>query len=188
MHGFMYGCDVRSPGGPCTRDSPRIFRLRCPRIHAAFVSLDKRQSILRQAGCDLAGCCSRTLRLASLLHQFEACASAQSTTPDSHSADTQSTSRAKADRLPAVGGVNTGGAHAAVLDKEHRPITAGGFVKDGPVLFRGHRTAGRLDGLEAHDGHAGEEIHYRGQWLRRGPAGLRQRWLAGYLSRQRIDL
>lgn len=33
------------------------------------------------------------------------------------------------------GGVNTGGAHAAVLDSEHRPITAGGFVKTGPVIF-----------------------------------------------------
>ncbi len=32
--------------------------------------------------------------------------------------------------------VNTGGAHAAVLDSEHRPITAGGFVKSGPVLFQ----------------------------------------------------
>ena len=35
----------------------------------------------------------------------------------------------------AMGGVNTGGAHAAVLDAEHRPITAGGFVKTGPVIF-----------------------------------------------------
>ena len=32
-------------------------------------------------------------------------------------------------------GVNTGEAHAAVLDEEHRPITAGGFVKSGPVIF-----------------------------------------------------
>ena len=32
-------------------------------------------------------------------------------------------------------GVNTGGAHPAVLDSEHRPITAGGFVKSGPVIF-----------------------------------------------------
>ncbi len=32
-------------------------------------------------------------------------------------------------------GSNTGGAHAAVLDEEHRPITAGGFVKSGPVVF-----------------------------------------------------
>jgi hypothetical protein len=36
---------------------------------------------------------------------------------------------------PASAGVNTGGAHAAVLDAEHRPITAGGFVKSGPVIF-----------------------------------------------------
>ena len=36
---------------------------------------------------------------------------------------------------PASGGANTGGAHAAVLDAEHRPITAGGFVKTGPVIF-----------------------------------------------------
>ena len=60
---------------------------------------------------------------------------AQSTTPDSHSADTQSDKPREGGQPPAVGGVNTGGAHAAVLDKEHRPITAGGFVKDGPVLF-----------------------------------------------------
>ncbi len=32
-------------------------------------------------------------------------------------------------------GSNTGGAHAAVLDEQHRPITAGGFVKAGPVVF-----------------------------------------------------
>ncbi len=31
--------------------------------------------------------------------------------------------------------VNTGEAHAAVLDSEHRPITAGGFVKSGPRIF-----------------------------------------------------
>jgi hypothetical protein len=33
------------------------------------------------------------------------------------------------------GGVNTGGFHAPVLDNEHRPITAGGFVKKGPIIF-----------------------------------------------------
>ena len=32
-------------------------------------------------------------------------------------------------------GVNTGEAHAPVLDTEHRPITAGGFVKTGPIVF-----------------------------------------------------
>jgi hypothetical protein len=38
-------------------------------------------------------------------------------------------------QAPASGGVNTGGAHAAVYDQEHRPITAGGFVKTGPIVF-----------------------------------------------------
>jgi len=34
------------------------------------------------------------------------------------------------------GVVSTGGAHAAVLDSEKRPITAGGFVDSGPVIFK----------------------------------------------------
>jgi len=43
---------------------------------------------------------------------------------------------ALAQGVPAKGmGVNTGEARAAVLDAEHRPITAGGFVKTGPVYF-----------------------------------------------------
>ena len=33
-------------------------------------------------------------------------------------------------------GVTTGGTHAPVLDAEKRPITAGGFVKTGPVVFQ----------------------------------------------------
>jgi len=32
--------------------------------------------------------------------------------------------------------MSTAGAHAAVLDSENRPITAGGFVDQGPVIFR----------------------------------------------------
>ncbi len=60
---------------------------------------------------------------------------AQSTTPDSHTADTQSDRPREGGQPSAVGGVNTGGEHPAVLDKEDRPITAGGFVKDGPLLF-----------------------------------------------------
>ncbi len=36
----------------------------------------------------------------------------------------------------AMGGSNTGTPHAAVLDEAHRPITAGGFVKNGPVVFK----------------------------------------------------
>ncbi len=34
------------------------------------------------------------------------------------------------------GVVSTGGAHAAVFDSEKRPITAGGFVDNGPVIFQ----------------------------------------------------
>jgi hypothetical protein len=34
------------------------------------------------------------------------------------------------------GAVSTGVAHPAVLDAEHRPITAGGFVDSGPVVFQ----------------------------------------------------
>jgi len=34
------------------------------------------------------------------------------------------------------GAVSTGGAHAAVLDSEKRPITAGGFVDSGPTIFQ----------------------------------------------------
>ncbi len=36
----------------------------------------------------------------------------------------------------AQGSVSTGTAHPAVLDAEHRPITAGGFVDSGPVIFQ----------------------------------------------------
>ena len=34
------------------------------------------------------------------------------------------------------GGSATGGAFAPVLDAERRPITAGGFVKEGPIVFQ----------------------------------------------------
>jgi hypothetical protein len=33
------------------------------------------------------------------------------------------------------GGASTGGVYAPIHDAEHRPITSGGFVKDGPVVF-----------------------------------------------------
>jgi enediyne biosynthesis protein E4 len=36
----------------------------------------------------------------------------------------------------APGTVSTGGVHAAVLDSEKRPITAGGFVDSGPIVFQ----------------------------------------------------
>jgi hypothetical protein len=36
----------------------------------------------------------------------------------------------------AQGAVSTGGAHAAMLDENKRPITAGGFVDNGPIVFQ----------------------------------------------------
>jgi hypothetical protein len=36
----------------------------------------------------------------------------------------------------AAGGMASGGVHAAVLDSENRPITAGGFVDSGPIVFQ----------------------------------------------------
>ncbi len=61
---------------------------------------------------------------------------AQSTTPDSRTPDAQSGVPREGGQPAAAGGVNTGGAHQAVFDAERRPITAGGFVKDGPILFK----------------------------------------------------
>lgn len=50
-------------------------------------------------------------------------------------ADSQAKSQ-EGGQPPAAGGVNTGGVHAPILDKERRPITAGGFVKTGPIVFQ----------------------------------------------------
>jgi hypothetical protein len=52
------------------------------------------------------------------------------------------------------GGVATGGAHAAVLDAQHRPITAGGFVASGPVVFKDMTAASGLGGWTHHMGTA----------------------------------
>ena len=48
---------------------------------------------------------------------------------------TQQPAPPPAAQAPGGMSVNTGGAHEAVLDSEHRPITAGGFVKSGPHVF-----------------------------------------------------
>jgi hypothetical protein len=46
----------------------------------------------------------------------------------------------KSDQAPTPsqtqGAVSTGGVHAPVLDEEKRPITAGGFVNSGPIIFQ----------------------------------------------------
>jgi hypothetical protein len=57
---------------------------------------------------------------------FAVCASAQQPAEPPHSAPPPQAS----------GVVSTGAAHAAILDSEKRPITAGGFVDSGPVVFQ----------------------------------------------------
>src|SRR5262249_60499044 len=51
-------------------------------------------------------------------------------------ASAQSTDSTKTQQQqPPTSGVSTGVAHAAVKDEKSRPITAGGFVDDAPVVF-----------------------------------------------------
>jgi hypothetical protein len=61
---------------------------------------------------------------------------AQTAAPKAPAPDSQQAAPQGKSPEQQMGGVNTGGAHAAVLDSEHRPMTAGGFVKSGPVLFQ----------------------------------------------------
>ncbi len=51
-------------------------------------------------------------------------------------ADSDPHKPAPASQSSGMGGVNTGAPHAPVLDDQHRPITAGGFVKNGPIVFQ----------------------------------------------------
>ena len=48
--------------------------------------------------------------------------------------------------------VSTGEAHAAVLDAQHRPITAGGFVSSGPIIFQDVAAAAGLTSWTHHMG------------------------------------
>src|SRR3984957_7972543 len=61
---------------------------------------------------------------------------APETLPAQQTPDSQSAKPQEGGHPPATGGVNTGGVHAPVLDKENRPITAGGFVQTGPIVFQ----------------------------------------------------
>ena len=57
----------------------------------------------------------------------------------------------------AGGGVSTGAAHAAVKDSQSRPITAGGFVDNAPVVFTDITTQAHLDKFRHHSGTAKKE-------------------------------
>jgi hypothetical protein len=53
-------------------------------------------------------------------------------------------------------GVTTGAAHAAVKDSQHRPITAGGFVDNAPVVFIDATKEAGLDRFHHHSGTPGK--------------------------------
>lgn len=53
-------------------------------------------------------------------------------------------------------GVATGAAHAAVKDSQHRPITAGGFVDNVPIVFVDATKEAGLDKFHHHSGTPGK--------------------------------
>ena len=55
-------------------------------------------------------------------------------------------------KTPASQGMSTGAPHAVVLDSEKRPITAGGFVKSGPIVFQNIAQPAGLAGWQHHMG------------------------------------
>ena len=82
------------------------------------------------------GLISFTFALSTILFMLKGALIAQSTAPSSASTAAQSEKHQEGGQTPPMAGTSTGGAHPAVLDDEHRPITAGGFVKNGPILFQ----------------------------------------------------
>ena len=58
---------------------------------------------------------------------------------------------------PPTGGVSTGSAHAAVKDSKSRPITAGGFVDNAPVVFSDITKQSGLDKFHHRSGTAKKE-------------------------------
>src|SRR5437016_5121227 len=75
----------------------------------------------------------RTLTLTAVLMKAVVFPAAYPQTPVPQ-ADSQSANHEGA-QSPSSGGVSTGGVYAPVLDARHRPITAGGFTKDAPLVF-----------------------------------------------------
>jgi hypothetical protein len=63
------------------------------------------------------------------------CLSAQVTNPQMPAPGQQTEQPSGGAHATSEGGVNTGPAHPAQYDEQRRPITAGGFVKSGPVIF-----------------------------------------------------
>jgi hypothetical protein len=65
----------------------------------------------------------------------------------------------KTSRSSSPMGMATGAAHAPVTDAKSRPITAGGFVGDAPVVFLDISSAGGLRQVSPSHGHSGKGDH-----------------------------
>ena len=61
---------------------------------------------------------------------------------------------------PGQSGAATRGAFAPVLDSEKRPITKGGFVKGGPIIFMDIAQKAGLTSLAPYDGFSAKELHH----------------------------
>ena len=70
-------------------------------------------------------------------------------------------------------GAATSGTFAPVLDSEKRPITAGGFVKTGPVVFKEIAEKAGLTNWRHTMGTPAEEVHPRSHRLGRRASRLR---------------
>jgi len=79
--------------------------------------------------------CTRKNLTWALLAALPAFVLAQAAGPGSLPPEQQSTKYAEGAQAPANGGQATGSPHPVQLDAQHRPITAGGFVTSGPVVF-----------------------------------------------------
>ena len=72
--------------------------------------------------------------------------SAQAATPGTLPLEQQTTNKyAEGAQAPANSGQETGSPHPLQLDAQHRPITAGGFVQSGPVVFEDDSQKAGLD-------------------------------------------
>jgi hypothetical protein len=77
-----------------------------------------------------------TTFLGLLTAAIPALAFSQATVPGALPPGQQSTQPAEGAQRPAASGEQTGSSsHPALVDAQHRPITAGGFVKSGPIVF-----------------------------------------------------
>ena len=77
----------------------------------------------------------RAAAVLGLLAGGAVCLSAQVTSSNTPSPGVQTEKPSEGAHASSGGGADTGAPHAAQFDQQHRPITAGGFVKSGPVVF-----------------------------------------------------